>query len=335
MKKRSTGLRALTTAAALLMARAGLAQGDNAAFCDAYLRDVMRTGTIARLSVAIEHGGKTRYAFAAADEKPKNAGFTAKTPLGVASITKVFTATLIVKLAEEGKLSLYDNVRRFIPEFPFDDVLLLNLLTHTSGCRNRAGYSHKTKGAFYASLRREFPVDTDFNYFSSGYDVLADVVERASGMTVQAYGRKIIFDPLGMADTTFSNDGQGGSGMTTTAEDLLKYSRHLLDILKSGKAGVLARFSVDLMFREVTRGRYDRTPAFFRKSQTRRFGRLFGDLSSEEAVGHAGATGCFLLIDLRYDVSMVFLSSDSNLEFRSEDANYSRIFNLLMSRFAK
>lgn len=318
----------------VMLALAGLAQSDNAAFCDAYLRNVMKTGTIARLSVAIEQGGKTRYAFAESDGQAKNKEFTAKTPLKVASITKVFTATLIVRLAEEGKLSLYDNVRKYVPEYPFDDVLLLHLLTHTSGCRNTKGYSHTAKKAFYESLCREFPVDTDFRYFSSGYDVLADVVERASGLMLQEYGKREIFDKLGMADTAFSPDGQGGAGMTTTAADLLKFSRHLLDIRKTGKTGILTRFSTDLLFREVTRGRYDRTPAFFRKSQTRRFGRLFGDLSSEEAVGHAGATGCFLLIDPQYDLSMVFLSSDSNLDFRSEDANYSRIFNLLMARFA-
>lgn len=314
-------------------ASAGFSQNDSAAFCDAYFREVMRTGTISRLSVAIEQGGQTRYAFAGKDDK--NSDFTVKTPLPVASITKVFTATLIVKLAEDGKVSLYDNVRRFIPEFPFDDVLLLNLLTHTSGCRNTTkGYTRLGKKPFYDDLRREFPVDTDFRYFSAGYDVLADVVERVSGMTLQDYGRQVVYDRIGMENTRFADDGQGGAGMTTTAEDLLKFSRHLLNIRKTGKAGVLSRFSVDLIFRDVTRGRYDRTPAFFGKSQTRRFSRLFGDLSSEEAVGHAGATGCFLLIDPQYDLSMVFLSSDSNPDFRSEDANYSRIFNLLMARFA-
>lgn len=315
-------------------ASAGFAQNDNAAFCDAYFREVMRTGTISRLSVAIEQGGQTRYAFAVSDGNPKNAGFTAQTPLPVASITKIFTATLIVKLVEDGNVSLYDNVRRFIPEFPFDDVLLLNLLTHTSGVRNRAGYSQKNKAPFYASLGREFPCDTSFSYFSSGYDVLADVVERAGGMAFQEYGRKIVFSPLKMADTKFSEDGQGGSGMTTTAADLLKFGRHILDIKKTGKPGVLTRFSVELMLREMTCGRYDRTPAFFKKSQSRRFGRYFGDLNSEEAVGHAGATGCFFCIDPEYDLAMVFLSADSNGGWRGSDENFVRVCNVLMGRFA-
>jgi len=314
---------------------AGFAQGDNAAFCDAYFREVMRTGTISRLSVAIEQGGQTRYAFAGKDEKPRNVEFTAKTPLPVASITKVFTATLIVKLVEDGKISLYDNVRRFIPEFPFDDVLLLNLLTHTSGCRNRTkGYSRAGKELFYDDLCREFPVDTDFRYFSSGYDVLADVVERISGMTLQDYGRQVVFDRIGMGSTVFPDDGQGGAGMTTTAEDLLKFSRHLLNVRKTGKTGILTRFSVDLMFREVTRGRYDRTPAFFKKSQSRRFGRYFGDLNSEEAVGHAGATGCFFCIDPEYDLAMVFLSADSNGEWKGSDESFARVCNVLMGCFA-
>ncbi|OQA82195.1 MAG: hypothetical protein BWY31_03337 [Lentisphaerae bacterium ADurb.Bin242] len=88
------------------------------------------------------------------------------------------------------------------------------------------------------------------------------------------------------------------------------------------------------MFREMIRGRYDCTPAFFLKSQTRRFGNCFGDLNSEEAVSHAGATGCFLVLNPKYDLVAVILTNGRRT-IQLDDANYSRIINLLMSRFAK
>ncbi|MFV0416333.1 MAG: serine hydrolase domain-containing protein, partial [Chthoniobacterales bacterium] len=298
-----------------------------------YLQAVIQKEKIEFMSVAIEQKGKILYEFVGTDGHEKNANFTKDTPLHVASITKIFTSALMIRLMEEGKLSIHDNVRQYIPEYPFDDILLLYLMTHTSGCRQTGGSIPKDKQAFYDGLVREFPADTDFAYFSAGYNVLSDTIERVSGQSIQDYGKTEIFDKLGMKNTRFSPH-TGESGMRTTAGDLIKFSRHLLETRKTGEAGVLTPFSVDLMFREMTAGRYDRTPAFFLKSQTRRFGRCFGDLNSEEAAGHAGASGCFLMLDPKYDVIIVILTNGSQT-IQQDDANYSRIINLLMARFAK
>jgi CubicO group peptidase (beta-lactamase class C family) len=284
------------------------------------------------MSIAIEQHGKTAYSFVEGDPDKQGKPFTAETQLQIASVTKIMTSTLIIRLVEDGKISLYDNVRRFIPEFPFDDVLILHLMTHTSGCQNKKGNFPKQKQLFYESMVREFPCDTQFLYYSNGYDVLADVIERISGMTIKEFGYKIIFEPLKMNHSEFSL--RGGGDMRSTAEDLLKFSRHILDVRKTHKAGILKPCSVDLMFREHTRGRYDRTPAFFLKSETRVFGRYFGDLNSMESVGHAGASGCFLLLDPKYDLSIVILTNGSNT-IQSDDANFIRINNLLMGQFAK
>ncbi len=309
------------------------AESADTKFCDDYLREVIRKEKIEFMSVAIEQKGKILYEFAGTDGQEKNRNFTKDVPLHVASITKIFTAALMIRLMEEGKLSIYDNVRQYIPEYPFDDILLLYLMTHTSGCRQTSGSVAKDKKAFYGGLIRVFPADTDFQYFSAGYNVLSDVIERVSGMSIQDYGKKEIFDKLGMENTKFTPH-IGESEMRTTTGDLVKFSRHLLEIRKTGKGGVLTPFSVDLMFREMTRGRYDRSPAFFLKSQTRRFGRCFGDLNSEAAVGHAGATGCFMVLDPKYDLVVVILTNGSRT-IQLDDANYSRIINLLMSWFAK
>lgn len=323
----------LTSLVSTTVAASALSEMENRESCNDYLRNVRGTEKITGMAVAIEQHGKLLYLFAEGDGKEPDRKFTKDTLLHVASITKIFTSTLLLKLVEDGRLSLYDNVRKFIPEFPFDDVLILHLMTHTSGLRATKGSIPKNKPLFYKSLERQFPVDSDFQYFSVGYNILGDVVERLSGMPLQDYARSVIFDRLDMRNTKMT-PGIGESGMWTTAEDLLKFSRHILNIRKTGKAGILKLCSADLMFRDVTRGRYDRTPVFFLKSQIRRFGRYFGDLNSMETAGHAGSTGCFLLLDPKYDLSIVILTNGSNT-IQAEDENFARINNLLIGHFTE
>ena len=310
-----------------------LAGSDSAKLCNDYLHQVRVRENISGLAVAFEQHGERRYFFAEGDAEEGMERFTKETPLAVASITKVFVSTLIVKLMEEGRLSIYDKVQTVIPEFPFDNVFLHQLMTHTSGCHATQGYNLKKKALFYQGLTQAKPVGAEFAYFSSGYNILGDIVERTSGKTLQDYAQVMIFDKLDMRNTRMTPH-IGESGMWTTTEDLLKFSRHLLDIHKTRKAGILKPFSVDFMFREITAGRFDRTPAFFLKSQTRVFGGYYGDLNAENALGHAGATGCFLLLDPTYDLSIVILSNGSKT-IQKDDANFVKINNLMMGQFAK
>lgn len=299
--------------------------------CNETLKGILEKENITGMSVGIEQNGNVLYEFAESDGKPND--FSKDTPLRVASITKIMTSTLLIRLVEEGKLSLYDNVRQHIPEFPFDDVQVLHLMTHTSGLYGSYTTFEEGRRDNYAKVSRVFSLDTDFKYYSAGYNILGDIIERQSCMKFESYAEKIIFAPLEMTHTKMT-PGIAESGMVSTAGDLLKFSRHILNARKDGKAGILTVAGLDLMFREHTRGRYDRTPVFFIKSQTRRFSRYFGDLNSEESVGHAGSSGCFLLLDPKYDVSIVILTNGSNT-IQNCDENFARINNLLMGKFVR
>ena len=297
------------------------------AYCDLYLRKVFADENVLEMEIAAEQNGRLQYYFQknGAGENQK----TAPVPLEVFSITKIFTSALLISLMENGRLSAYEPVRKYIPDFPFDDVLIHHLMTHTSGLTghlNAADRRHR-----FAALTREFPADTDFHYYSSGYDILTDIIEILAEMDIRDFAEIRIFKPLNMADSEFASH-TGHRGMKSTAADLLKFGRHLLEIQKTGKPGILKPCSAALMFREHTRGRYDRTPAFFRKSQTRRFGRYFGDLNSPEAVGHAGAGGCFFLLDPQYDTVLIILTNGSHT-IQLCDENFSKINNLLMGNF--
>src|SRR5688572_437119 len=137
----------------------------------------------------------------------------------VASVSKQFTAAAILLLAADGKLSLDDEVRKFIPEFPDlgQRITIRQLAHHTSGIRDQwdllglAGWRYSrdliTDDDVLQLLARQ--KDLNFGpgerhlYSNSGYTLLAVVVSRASGKTFREFTTERIFTPLGMTNTHF------------------------------------------------------------------------------------------------------------------------------------
>ena len=138
----------------------------------------------------------------------------------LASVTKQFTASAILLLAEDGKLTLDDRLRQWLPSLPAADdaITLRHLLTHTSGLID---YEDVMDGETTEQLRDAdvlrllesqdrtyFKPGSDYRYSNSGYALLALVVERASGKSFQDFLRERIFLPLGMHDTlAYVQDG--------------------------------------------------------------------------------------------------------------------------------
>lgn len=141
------------------------------------------------------------------------AAITPETQFRIGSVTKQFTAAAILKLAEEGHLSLEDKLAKFFPDYPRgDEVTLHHLLTHTSGIHS---YTNKpefigtvTTPVEPAALIDSFKQDTyDFDpgqrwlYNNSGYFLLGEIVARASGRPYGDYLEETFFAPLGMTAT--------------------------------------------------------------------------------------------------------------------------------------
>ena len=131
----------------------------------------------------------------------------------LASVTKQFTASAILLLAEDGKLTLDDRLRQWLPSLPAADdaITLRHLLAHTSGLID---YEDVMPGDTTEQLRDAdvlrllesqdrtyFKPGSGYRYSNSGYALLALIVERASGRTFQDFLRERIFLPLGMHDT--------------------------------------------------------------------------------------------------------------------------------------
>ena len=131
----------------------------------------------------------------------------------LASVSKQFTAAAVLLLQEDGKLSVDDKARRWLPELPAaaDAITLRHLLTHTSGLVDYEDlmgddWQGQIRDAgVLALLSREdrlyFPPGSAYRYSNSAYALLSLVVERASGMAYPDFLQARIFGPLGMHDT--------------------------------------------------------------------------------------------------------------------------------------
>lgn len=131
----------------------------------------------------------------------------------LASLSKQFTAAAILLLAQDGRLTIDDPVRKWLPSLPPEAqaMTLRHLLTHTSGLLDYEGlmpvpYAGQIHDAgVLALLEREhrlyFAPGSAYRYSNSGYALLALVVERASGMDYPAFLHARIFEPLGMRDS--------------------------------------------------------------------------------------------------------------------------------------
>ena len=155
------------------------------------------------------------------------------------SVSKQFTTAAVLLLAQEGKLSLDDSVRRHIPELPDYGAPLTvrHLIHHTSGLRDwgtvvaAAGWPRGSRIHTHAHVldvvgrqkALNFPPGSEYLYSNTGYNLLAILVERVSGQSFAAFSRERLFAPLGLTRTAWRDDFtrvvKGRATAYTTEED--------------------------------------------------------------------------------------------------------------------
>jgi CubicO group peptidase (beta-lactamase class C family) len=145
---------------------------------------------------------------------------TPTTAFYIASLSKQFTALSLLLLEQDKKLSLSDDIRRWVPEVPsLGRITLRQLLDHTSGLRDYFGLLSLsgwrpnellTEREFLDLVSRQralnFAPGTEFLYSNTGYALLSIVVRRASGESLREFAARRIFTPLGMRNTQFRDD---------------------------------------------------------------------------------------------------------------------------------
>jgi len=177
---------------------------------------------------------------------------TPRTKFRLASVSKSFTALLVLQLVEQGRLRLDDPLEKYLPGIAGGGVMTIHhLLSHTSGMPDFMSFEEAAK------LPRESVPGERLNYSNLGYQALGRVVEKVTGKTYEAQLREAILDPLGMEDTGggwpgassegratgyLFDPGSGGvslaetsnadpasGGLYSTAEDMARWVKGLLD----------------------------------------------------------------------------------------------------------
>jgi CubicO group peptidase (beta-lactamase class C family) len=146
---------------------------------------------------------------------------TAATVFDIASVSKQFCAFAIAMLADQGALSLDDDVRAYLPEMPDfgPTITLRHLVHHTSGLRDWPGTLAMGGGRMEDVISFEqiltmarhqkalnFEPGAEYSYSNTGYNLLAEVVARVTGQSFRAWTDAHLFKPLGMVHTHFHDD---------------------------------------------------------------------------------------------------------------------------------
>ena len=173
--------------------------------------------------IAIGRNGQTIYSTVKGMADLEHAvALTKMSKIEAGSVSKQFTAAAILLLEQQGKLSLDDDVRRYIPELPHygHKITIRHLMQHTSGLRDWgsiaeiAGWPRGTKAytnddaLYIITLQKALnnkPGD-EYIYSNSGYTLMTHIVQRVSGMSLAAFTKKYIFEPAGMKNTEWRDD---------------------------------------------------------------------------------------------------------------------------------
>ncbi len=146
---------------------------------------------------------------------------TPRTPFIMGSVSKQFTAAAIALLAESGRISLDDDVRKYVPELPDygQRITVDELVHHTSGVRDfwalvdaagmRFDDGYTVADVVRLAARQKhlnFAPGSEYSYSNTGYVLLGVIVQRASGMSLREFVAKEIFTPLDMADSHYHDD---------------------------------------------------------------------------------------------------------------------------------
>ena len=139
-----------------------------------------------------------------------------ETKFNIASVSKQFTAMAIVLLQQQGKLSVDDDIRKYLPEVPDfgDTVTIRHMLQHTSGLRSfhallaLAGWrddDSRTNEDLYRLMKNQkdlnFEPGDQYNYCNTGYILAAKIIENITGEKFSVWMKQNIFEPMGMINT--------------------------------------------------------------------------------------------------------------------------------------
>lgn len=181
-------------------------------FCQKYWRN-----PDSNLSFLVAKNGQILYErYQGIGNRRTKEAITKDTPMHIASVSKVLTATAILLLIDRGEISLDQKVNTILKNFPYPKITIKNLLSHRSGLRNYA-YFTEDKGVWnrkktltnqdilnlftQKNIKLESPTDSRFAYCNTNYAMLALIIEKVTGLNYRVAMKDMIFKPLDMTNT--------------------------------------------------------------------------------------------------------------------------------------
>ncbi len=314
---------------------------------DVILENAIRRGMISGAVVVVGNHTGQLYATAQGRLYPDAALplLSERTLFDIASLTKVIaTAPAIMKLLEQGTITLLDPLTRWFPELEGTDceeITILNLLTHTSGLNDVEISAEEPLKSLIKKMiiqnKGTLPGNR-FRYADINFILLGELVKRAAHIPLDRYCAEFIYAPTGMADTTFLpladfaviaptagmnrilkagvvqdvnaqrfNGVAGHAGLFSTASDLSRFATMILN--KGTYSGI--RIFKERVITQMT------SPYFYNNGKIIRglgwdinspFSSPRGDYFSDMSYGHTGYSGSSIWIDPEQDLYVILLT---------------------------
>mgnify|MGYP000250332683 FL=1 len=258
----------------------------------------------------------------------------------IGSISKQFTASAILKLMEEGKLTLQDQITKYIPDYPTKGhaITIEHLLTHTSGIKDftqmktwtsdlkKIQYSPKEKIDFFKNEPMDFAPGVNYKYNNSGYVLLGYIIEVVSKMKYAEYIDTYFFKPLKMNNSFY---GSTSNIIKNRAKGYKKQNRtyknaDFLDMSNPYAAGALISNVDDLYawnnavlnYKVLSKASLKKAHSPYRLNNGKYtqygYGWNVQDIENNSAISHSGGITGFLTFSLYLPEKDIFVAVFSN-----------------------
>lgn len=257
------------------------------------------------------------------------------------SISKQFTAVAILMLAEEGKLTLDDEVTKFLPDFPMHGqrITIKHLLTHTAGIINytdlptteqqrRADYGITQLINFFKDEALQFSPGTEWAYSNSGYALLGAIIGKAANLSYERFIEERIFKPLGMRHSFFDRASELIPGRVAgyTRGSFGPQNAAYMGLIQNNGAGALlssvddlalwdAALYTDKLVKQATL-QAAFTPYILTNGQTTHYGYgwQLATYAGQPLIEHSGGVNGFTTYAIRLPAQKVFVAILTNTD---------------------
>lgn len=315
---------------------------------------VLRSG-VPGVTVDLAQNGNTIYAqgYGYSDVSTKQAAKPTDI-FEIGSITKQFTAAIIMKLQEQGKLHVDDSMSTYLPQYGFPSAITLRmLLTHTSGLANYTSFSQfpdwSANGVPEATVLTavsqaplQFTPGTAYSYSNSNYFALGGIIEVVTGQSYESNLDQDIFQPLGLQNTYYELPpaalaATGYDNSSGPLEPVTPWTRssafaagamsaNVYDLVTWENALMHGQVVSSASFKEMTT-----SDGFVSNGQSYGFGLVLQTYNGHPVMWHNGGIAGFLTQELVFLDSGVTLAEFANLDTIDLNSGFVMILNAVCS----